>query len=187
LTYGDLAVMVQRIAAGDTSAVGELYDATGRLVFGLILRILADRDAAEEVLLDVYTQAWRQADSYNPTRGSPLAWLTTIARSRAIDRFRAGRQDRGRESVDALEQEMAVSGDPEHVALSSEREQLVRSAMESLAPEQRQPIELAYYSGLSHNQISERLGVPLGTIKTRVRLGMAKLAGTLRPLLDDKP
>lgn len=178
---------MQRIASGDTAAVSELYEGTSRLVFGLILRVLGDREAAEEVLLDVYTQVWRQASNYEPARGSPLAWLITIARTRAIDRLRAGRLDlQRRQPLELLEQEISEGDTPEQAAASAERGRLVREAMGTLAAEQRQAIELAYYSGLSHSEIAAQLGQPLGTIKTRTRLGMMKLAGLLRPILDTK-
>jgi RNA polymerase sigma-70 factor (ECF subfamily) len=181
------AAIVQRIASGDAEAVSELYDGTSRLVLGLILRVLGNREVAEEVLLDVYTQVWRQAPVYDPTRGSPLAWLTTIARTRAIDRLRSGRLDlRRQQPLDLLEAETSGGDTPEEAATTAERSRLVRTAMDSLASEQRQAIELAYFSGLSHSEIATQLSQPLGTIKTRVRLGMMKLAGILRPILDKR-
>jgi RNA polymerase sigma-70 factor (ECF subfamily) len=181
------AAVVQRIASGDADALSELYDGTSRLVFGLILRVVGNREVAEEVLLDVYTQVWRQAGAYDPARGNPLAWLTTIARTRAIDRLRSGRPDvQRRQPLDLLVGEVSRSDTPEEAAATAERCRLVRTAMDSLAAEQRQAIELAYYSGLSHSEIATQLGHPLGTIKTRVRLGMMKLADMLRPILDKK-
>src|SRR5205085_8653044 len=130
-------------------ALTAIYDATNRLVFGLILRIVVDRATAEEVLLDVYTQVWRQASSYDTGRGVPLAWIMTIARSRAIDRLRAGRHDQQkREPLDAIGEISAAGISPEEASLFSERQRLVRTALQALSPEQREVIELAYYSGL---------------------------------------
>jgi RNA polymerase sigma-70 factor, ECF subfamily len=183
----DAAVLVQRVAGGDAHALTALYDGTNRLVFGLVLRVLGDRAAAEEVLLDVYTQVWRQAASYDRGRGSPLAWLMMIARTRAIDRLRSGRQAQKRsEPLEKALDERSPVADPEEAAVTSERETMVRSALESLSTEQREVIELAYYKGLSHSEIAMQLGQPLGTVKTRTRLGMIKLSKLLGPLVEAK-
>jgi RNA polymerase sigma-70 factor (ECF subfamily) len=179
----DWTSLIKQMAAGDQSALATLYDTTSRLVFGLVLRILTDRATAEEVLLDIYTQVWRQAGAYDNTRGAPLAWLMTIARSRAIDRLRSGRNEQqSKEPLDSVGELSATTESPEEATAISERRTLVRSALESLSPEQREVIELAYYSGLSHSEIAARLGQPLGTVKTRTRLGMIKLREVLRPL-----
>ncbi len=180
----DLISLVQQVASGDQSALARLYDSTNRLVYGLVLRVLGDVSSAEEVLLDVYTQVWRQAASYDANRGAPLAWLTTIARSRAIDRLRSGWQDqRRKESLDVLGDATADAASPEEMPVASERQKFVRDALDSLSPEQREVIELAYYSGLSHSEIATKLNQPLGTIKTRTRLGMMKLREALAPML----
>lgn len=180
----ELIALVGRVATGDQSALATLYDTTNRLIYGLILRVLSEAGAAEEVLLDVYTQVWRQAASYDTQRGSPLAWLTTIARSRAIDRLRSGWQTQQRqESLDVISDRETNAASPEEATVMSERQRLVRQALAQLSPEQREVIELAYYSGLSHSEIAARLGQPLGTVKTRTRLGMMKLRDALAPLL----
>ena len=180
----DLIALVQQIATGDQSALAKLYDNTNRLVYGLVLRVLGDMSSAEEVLLDVYTQVWRQAANYDASRGAPLAWLTTIARSRAIDRLRSGWQDqRRKESLDVLGAAPADGDNPEEMTVASERQRFVREALNTLSPEQREVIELAYYSGLSHSEIAAKLNQPLGTVKTRTRLGMMKLREALAPLL----
>lgn len=177
--------LIKRLADGDQSALTELYDATSRLVFGLILRVVGDRATAEEVVLDVYTQVWRQAASYDTTRGAPLAWIMTIARTRGIDRLRSGKYDlQNKESLDAIGEARSNTASPEETTVLSERRQLVRSALDLLSAEQREVIELAYYSGLSHSEIALRLNQPLGTVKTRTRLGMMKLRDTLRPMLE---
>ncbi|MGH9936929.1 MAG: sigma-70 family RNA polymerase sigma factor [Blastocatellia bacterium] len=182
----DLISLVQRVATGDQSALATLYDTTNRLVYGLVLRVLGDVSSAEEVLLDVYTQVWRQAASYDANRGAPLAWLTTIARSRAIDRLRSGWQDqRRKESLDVLGDTPAGSASPEEMTVASERQKFVREALNLLTPEQREVIELAYYSGLSHSEIAAKLNQPLGTVKTRTRLGMMKLREALAPVLGE--
>jgi RNA polymerase sigma-70 factor, ECF subfamily len=181
----DSAALIQRVALGDAPALKTLYDGTSRLVFGLVLRVLSDRSAAEEVLLDVYTQVWRQAALYDPRRGSALAWLMMIARTRAIDRLRSGRQAQQRsEPLEKALDEKSPVADPEEAAVTSERETMVRSALESLSAEQREVIELAYYKGLSHSEIAMQLGQPLGTVKTRTRLGMIKLSELLGQLRE---
>lgn len=181
----DWVALIKRVADGDQYALNTLYDATNRLVFGLVLRILNDRSTAEEVILDVYTQVWRQAALYDRSRGAPLAWIVTIARSRAIDRLRSGRLEQlSKEPLDAVAEIRATTISPEESTFSSERQKLIRSALDALSPEQREVIELAYYSGLSHTEIAAKLGQPLGTVKTRTRLGMMKLRESLRPLME---
>lgn len=181
----ELISVVQKIAQGDQTALAALYDSTHRLAYGLILRVLGDASSAEEVLLDVYTQIWRQAANYDTSRGGPLAWLMTIARSRAIDRLRSGWQERQRkEPLDLLSDRETEAATPEENTVVAERRKFVRAALNSLSPEQREVIELAYYGGLSHSEIAVKLNQPLGTVKTRTRLGMMKLREALAPVLS---
>ncbi len=181
----ELISLMERIAKSDQSALATLYDATNRLAYGLILRVLGDASTAEEVLLDVYTQVWKQAANYDTGRGSPLAWRTTIARTRAIDRLRSGWQDRQRkEPLDLLNDRETSAANPEQASVNSERQRFVRNALSELSPEQREVIELAYYGGLSHSEIATKLDQPLGTVKTRTRLGMMKLREALTPILN---
>jgi len=181
-----LMTLIQRATTGDQSAFATLYETTSKVVFGLVLRIVPERATAEEVLLDVYTQAWRQAGNYDSSRGSPLAWLMTIARSRAIDRLRSNRQDQHNEAIDDANGLVASSISHEEASVLSERQRLVRTALDSLVPEQREVLELAYYGGLSHTEIAEKTGHPLGTVKTRTRLGMMKLREMLSPILSEQ-
>lgn len=175
------AELIRGAADGDQQALAALYDATNRAVYGLLLRILGDAGAAEEVLLDVFTQVWRQAAGYSAERGSPMAWLTTIARSRAIDRLRRTRQERERtEPLDALAQISGGGPSVEQDVLERERGAVVRAALEALPPEQREVIELAYFGGLSHSEIAAARGLPLGTVKTRTRLGLGRLRESLK-------
>ncbi|HWQ32385.1 MAG TPA: sigma-70 family RNA polymerase sigma factor [Blastocatellia bacterium] len=181
----DWTSLIRAIASGDQAALGTLYDATSRVVFGLALRILNDRATAEEVMLDVYTQVWRQAASYDLQRGSPMAWLMTIARSRAIDRLRSGWQDQQRrEPLEVIGDARSDSISPELSTEISERRLLVRKALSAISPEQRELIEMAYYGGLSHSEIALQTNLPLGTVKTRIRLGMLKLREMLGPALE---
>ena len=176
------AGLLARIAAGDQPALAEFYDASSAKVFGLVMKILADRTVAEEVSMDVYTQVWRRASSYDAERGTPGSWLMTLAKTRAIDRFRSSYLERGRQVP--LDHAAEVPGDratPEQYSAGLERQRLVQEAMASLSAEQRQAIALAYYWGLSQSEIADRLQLPLGTVKTRMRLGMIRLREVLAP------
>ena len=176
------AGLLARIAAGDQPALAEFYDASSAKVFGLVMKILADRTVAEEVTMDVYTQVWRRASSYDAERGTPGSWLMTLAKTRAIDRFRSSYLERGRQVP--LDQAAELPGDaatPEQYSADLERQRLVQEAMASLSAEQRQAIALAYYWGLSQSEIADRLRLPLGTVKTRMRLGMIRLREVLAP------
>ena len=178
--------LIRRIASGDSEALSQLYDSSNRAVFGLIQRILNDPAGAEEVTLEVYTQVWRQAANYDPRRGTPSAWLLTIARSRAIDRFRSTDQTRRRqEPMELVELARDTGADPEESASAAERGALVRGALDRLPPEQRQVIELAYFGGYSHSEIAAQLQLPLGTVKTRTRLAMGRLREALSSLEGD--
>ncbi|MBD0325519.1 MAG: sigma-70 family RNA polymerase sigma factor [Pyrinomonadaceae bacterium] len=177
--------IIKRVAEGDQSALTEFYDSTNKLAFGLVLRVLNDRTVAEEVLLDVYMQVWRQAARYDESRGTPLSWLMTIARSRAIDRLRSGRQERQRnEPLETAGAIPTLASSPQDATVAAERQAIVRAALDTLSAEQREVIELAYYLGLSHSEIAERLGQPLGTVKTRTRLGMMKLREKLKTVYE---
>ena len=172
---------IHAAAKGDQTALARLYDGTNRLVFGLILRILQDRAVAEDVLLDVYLHIWRKGTSYSANKGTPLGWLLTIARSRAIDALRS-RTARANAQQDPLENADVIadpSPDPERNSAISQRRVFVQRCLQDLPPEQREVIELAFFSGLSQQEMANSLGQPLGTIKTRVRLGMARLRESL--------
>ena len=174
--------LIVRTAQGDQDALATLYDRTSPQVYGFVLKILANREAAEEVTLDVYTQVWRQAHTYDETRGTPGSWLMTLARTRAIDRFRAGAAERGRiNSLDTVELMASEDNTPEQDLAGQERRRYVQQALALLTAEQRQAIALAYFYGLSQSEIADKLQLPLGTVKTRMRLGMMKLRDALAP------
>jgi len=170
----NLAILISEVAEGSESALSELYDSTSRLVFGLALRILSSVSEAEEITLDVFMQVWDKAVVYDPERSSPSGWLLMLTRSRAIDRLRSGTKRGAMEEL--LEQDVSSPVDsPEEATIFLERSQMVRVALSKLAPQQREPIELAYFYGFSQSEISKRLGQPLGTVKSAIRLGMLKL------------
>jgi len=172
---------VHRIAAGDHAALASLYDATNRLIYGMALRILGNPADAEEVTLDIYTKVWRDASKFDDRRGSVVAWLMTMARSRAIDRLRS-RANRIRHEEPLMELDGATTDATvqarEHAGVGRE----VHAALKTLAPEQREAIELAYWYGYTHSELAARLGQPLGTVKTRIRTGMMKLRAQLEGL-----
>lgn len=175
--------LIQAMARGDLFALETFYDRYAPLVFGLAARVTGNAADAEEVLQDVFIQAWRQAARYTPARAAPRTWLLIIARSRAIDRRRRRRQDEmaGPSGTEAVEQGEDPGGDLE----GRERREAVRKALRLLPPEQRAAIELAYFEGLTHTEIAARTGDPVGTVKGRLRLGMEKLRGLLGPVLEE--
>jgi len=178
----ELTGLLERIARGDGGALSALYDATSPWVHGIAFRIVRETFAAEEVVLDVYLQVWRKAGDYSRLRGSPEAWLISIARTRAVDRLRARASDRKREEPYGANLDRAAdSGDPAQPVLEAERRSFIERALGSLPADQRRSIELAYFGGLTHVEIAGALGAPLGTIKTRIRLGMCKLRELLGP------
>jgi RNA polymerase sigma-70 factor, ECF subfamily len=175
----DTAVM-RRIAEGDRAAVAELYDRYADVVFSLACRIVSLPADAEDVVQEVFMQAWRQAARYDADRASAAAWLLNMTRSRAIDRLRANRtRQRVSGDGDRIESTPAAEQDQEQHTISAERADRVRAALDSLADAQRQAIDLAYFSGLTHGEIAARLHEPLGTIKTRIRSGLLKLRDAL--------
>lgn len=174
----DLA-LVERIKRGDSSGLDELYARYSSPVYSLVFKILQNADEAQDVTLDVFWQIWRQADRYDPSRGAPPAWIFTLARSRAIDRFRARhrREDRTLSfddpglSLDPLDE----AASPDQVATFRQTRDAVREALKTLSPAQRLAVEMAFFRGMTHVEIAEALSQPLGTIKTRIRQGLIKL------------
>jgi RNA polymerase sigma-70 factor, ECF subfamily len=156
-------------------------------VYGLALRVIGNPACAEDVALEVYLQVWRTAQSYNEARGSVSAWLVMIVRSRAIDwlRSRKARSADVTDPIDDIQELRDERPSPEVVSMESSRARAVREAMASLPEEQRKLIELAYFSGLSHNEIARDLGLPLGTVKSRIRLGMSHMRESLGPHAEE--
>ena len=161
-----------------------MYDQSSSVLFSLTLRILGDKDEAAELLQEVYMEIWRRANQFDEGRGSPLAWMVTLTRSRAIDRLRS-RQWRSRGSTDPIDEtssDVALRSVHDPLEFSAQRElrKHVEGALGDLPAEQRQSLELAFYRGLSHREIADQLNEPVGTIKTRIRLAMMKLKSTLQ-------
>ena len=177
----ETSTLITRIAAGDRDAFSRFYDLLAPTAFGLIRRVLRDPEAAAEVLQEVFWQVWREAPRYDPKRGSPEAWLVMRAKTRAIDRLRSIRR-RDRTFVAPVDESVARSSDEpaENPAVVAEDRSLVQTALAQLPEPQRRVIELAFYDGLTQSEIAIRLGEPLGTVKTRARLGLERLRGALR-------
>ena len=175
-------LLIAQTAQGDQAALATLYDRSSPQVYGLIFKILGNREAAEEVTLDVYTQVWRQAHTFDTTRGTAGGWLMMLARTRAIDRFRAGFAERGKlEDLDVASFFSSDDPTPDQAIEEQQRRQSVRQAVATLSAEQREVIALGYFYGLSQSEIADKLKLPLGTVKTRMRLGMIKLREILAP------
>lgn len=182
--------LLARVAKGDQAAFEQLYEHSSTLLYTLVMRIVGSREEAADLLQEVYLEAWRKVSNYDAARGTPMAWLVTLARSRAFDRVRAlGSRGKGVTASldDAPASGLVAAGtDALEMRAVTERQVLVGAALKSLPPVQRQAIELAFYEGLTHAEIAERLQAPLGTIKTRIRLGMEKLRDSLRSLWEEE-
>ena len=169
--------LIARVCWREEPALGEIYDRYCRLVYSVALRIVGDREAAEEVVQDVFQAVWQSAGSFQPD-GSFSAWLIGITRHRAIDATRS-RRFRARAREDLLD-DTRLAARAESPAEALMLRSLVRAALDQLPASQRQAIELAYYGGLTHVEIAARLGEPVGTVKSRMRMGMLRLREILK-------
>ncbi|MDX1447886.1 MAG: sigma-70 family RNA polymerase sigma factor [Acidimicrobiia bacterium] len=163
------------VAAGDRDAFSRFYDETADLVFGIARRVAVDRDLAAEITQEVFLEVWNKARSFNPSRGSARTWVAVMAKRRAIDVVRSVQSARNRDEAQVLP--VAVPGDPigETVIDRDDRNRVV-TALAALSDVQREALALAFYGGMTHRAVAERLDVPLGTVKTRIRDGLARLA-----------
>ena len=173
--------LLQRIVARDTAALAELYDRHSRLLFGLVLRIVRDRAEAEEILQEVFIRVWTRAEQYDSRLGGPTPWLVRLARNCAIDRLRA-RRTRDAVSRPGLDESMAHPPHssmhvptPETVVIHAERRGTVVEALSRLPAEQARLIEAAFFEGYTHSELATLFGLPLGTVKTRIRAGLTTM------------
>jgi RNA polymerase sigma factor (sigma-70 family) len=164
--------LLARVARGDDDALGNLYDRFGHVAYGLALRILRDERLAEDAVQDAFLAVWRQAASFRPERANARTWVLTFVHRRAVDLVR--REERRRMEPLEPEAEAATGSTAEAAELRGRRE-AVQRALAQLPEEQRRPIELAYYAGFSQSELAERLGEPLGTIKSRMFTGLKRL------------
>lgn len=182
--------LIDAMARGEEPAAAALYDRHGAAMYGLALRMVNDSADAEDVVLDAFAQAWRDAARYDASRGTALGWLTTIVRTRALDAIRArGRRARMEDSATVRLDEPPAMGEPtpapDRAVEEAERSRVIGGALRSLPDAQRHAIELAFFEGLTHQEVAERLREPLGTVKTRIRLGMLKLREMLGGLAPE--
>lgn len=177
------APLLARIADGDQAALGELYDRFSRPLLAAVHRILNDHREAEDIVHDAFVAVWQKAADYDPARGSAFSWVMTLTRNRALDRVRSRKRRSGllAQSAPADLGYDQTPPDVVHAADLGERGAAVRQAFGELPAEQRQAIELAYFSGLTQQEISERLQQPLGTVKARIRRGLLKLRDLVAP------
>jgi len=178
------AQLLRRIAARDKTALTDLYDQTSAVIYSTALRMLGSAHDAEEMVQETFAQIWERAGMFDPAPGSAFSWALGITRNRCIDRVRARRR-RARMIEDVGEEMKAAAAvDKDATAgLSAEELDNVRSAVRALPADQRRAIELAFFGGLTHQQIAEQLHEPLGTVKARIRRGMLKLRDALQPYL----
>jgi RNA polymerase sigma-70 factor (ECF subfamily) len=179
------AELFARIRAGDAAAFAEFYDRHAGLLFGIALKVLASETEAEEVFQDACVAIWERAPLHDPAGGQPLGWAVTLVRNRAIDRLRSVRRKAELIEAATVEAEIGAAGasDAAEEAISTEAAGAVHGALRSLSAEQRQAVELAFFRGLTQQEIAAQLGQPLGTIKARIRRGMLALRDKLEGLL----
>ena len=172
-----LTALIHKVGQGDSTAFSTLYDTTSSLIFGLILRIMKERAAAEEVLTDVYTEVWKKSASYDPDKFMPLEWILTIARTRAVTKLDGSKENRKRTVPEAGEPgpEMTVAPAMQNHA---------RSSIESLTPSQKEILDWVFHTGLSCSEVATQSGKPLGAVKIHTRIGMSKLYDLFRPLYE---
>lgn len=174
---------MERVVARDRKAFAEFFDGHAPIVLGVLVKMLRRRETAEEVLQETFLQAWDKADRFDARRSSPRSWLILMARSRAIDRLRSSRARLDREERKAKEDQvvMAERELPADASLiAREQSQQLEKALEKLPGEQRECIRLAFFDGLTHSELAQRLDQPLGTVKSRIALGMNKLRRVLQ-------
>lgn len=172
--------LIRRMAAKEARALDAFYERYKRAAFSLVYRIVGNREDAEDVLVDVFWQAWQQANRYDDSRGEPLTWLLTIARTRAIDCVRSQGSRRTEGLENRAETGSGIDADP---FVQADTREAVREALRTLPDQQRIPLEMAYYQGMSHTEIASALNQPLGTVKDRIRNGMMHLRKRLKPYL----
>ena len=178
--------LLRRIGQGDRRSFEELYERFSGVLFSTAYRVLNNQEAAEDVLQDVFIQIWEKAPLYDPARGKPMTWAVTLTRNKSIDRLRSTqRRNRLNDDVERESQTFEQFDDRSSfdAVAQGETGKLVRDAIQKLSKDQREAIELAFFSSLTQTEIAERLNVPLGTVKARIRRGMMRMRDVLNPEL----
>ncbi|MFI5323464.1 MAG: sigma-70 family RNA polymerase sigma factor [Thermodesulfobacteriota bacterium] len=177
-------ILLARITEGDKSAFKEIYVRFSQVIFNLAFRMLRSREEAEEVVQEIFLQLWNKADSYDPERGAVSTWIINIARSRAIDKLRT----LGFKGLTVELNEERVNSKSDFTRITEDREErkkIIQQALESLPENQRIAIEMVFFEGLTHIEAAEKLNEPVGTIKTRIRLGVSKLKEKISPYIGE--
>jgi RNA polymerase sigma-70 factor (ECF subfamily) len=184
---GDLHLLM-RVKDRDEAALGELYDKYSSVVYSLMMRMVRETGEAQDLLQEIFIQVWTKAPLFSASKGSVYTWIMTIARRKAIDRLRS-RTTTGNTTSLSDDAALAIPdpayhGNPLHVAISEEYDGLMRNGLATLSAEQRTVIEMSYYDGYTQEQIAEKLSVPLGTVKTRMRQGLIKLRNYMKERIE---
>ena len=167
----------QRLLAGDDSALGDCYDQYASFVYGLVLRVVRDAKAAEDITQDVFLNLWEKPDCFDPGKGALRTWLGTLAHRRAVDYVR--REEARRRRDDLVQSRISPTPDVEEMAMALMTAERVRAALDGLPPEQREAIQLAYFEGKTYREVAVAMGIPEGTAKSRLRLALRRVASTL--------
>jgi RNA polymerase sigma-70 factor (ECF subfamily) len=182
VTESEWVALVRSVAAGNQVALHALYERSNRIVFTLVMRLTSNRETAEELTVDVFHDIWRRASGYDPANGTVLGWIMNQARSRALDRLRFESRKKRVDPREGDAAPVAAEGPNGHDALAfKQQSEALRTALTVLTPEERQAIEAAFFSELTHAEVAAKLNQPLGTIKTRIRSGLHKLRRALTP------
>jgi RNA polymerase sigma-70 factor (ECF subfamily) len=184
---GEWSELVRRVSKEDELALHALYSRMHRLVFTVMLRMTHNRETAEELTVDVFHEVWRRASSYDPAGGSVIAWIMTMARSRAIDRLRFEQRKKRAAIATELVNQPVAGDDPGELIAAKQQNRLVRQALNALTPEERRAIETAFFSELTYSETATRLDEPVGTVKARIRTGLAKLRRALAGRAPSSP
>ena len=175
----ELELLLTQISKGDERAMREFYQKTVRLVYGMSHRVISNSQEAEEVALEVFMYVWKNASQYDRELSKPLSWLLMITRTRAIDKVR--KSSRTVQIDDSVDQDLVTGSDnPEDTYIATERRNIMRTAMLQLTDKQKKVMELSYYHQFSHSEISDRVGIPVGSVKSTIRVAMVKLKNTIR-------
>jgi RNA polymerase sigma-70 factor, ECF subfamily len=175
----ELELLLTQISEGDGHAMREFYQKTVRLVYGMSHRVISNSQEAEEVALEVFMYVWKNASQYDRELSKPLSWLLMITRTRAIDKVR--KSSRTVQIDDSVDQDLVTGSDnPEDTYIATERRNIMRSAMSQLTDKQKEVMELSYYHQFSHSEISDHVGIPIGSVKSTIRVAMVKLKNIIK-------
>ncbi|MEO8399443.1 MAG: sigma-70 family RNA polymerase sigma factor [Ignavibacteriaceae bacterium] len=180
------AKLIEKVANNDESALSNLYDIYSRIVYSFIIKIVKDKQEAEDLLQSVFIQIWEKASSFDKTKGTVYSWVVTMSKNRAIDKIRSKAYKKSRQNVNDIEKVTLIDyKNPSSLdaSIAAERSEFLRKAMEQIPEDQKLVLNLAYFEGFTQSEISEQYNIPLGTVKTRMRQALIKLEKLLKPIL----